>query len=46
MKSMLDDRCCNTCTHTPGNPCPDLLMCLTYYQCFNYSAKKRMKQAS
>jgi hypothetical protein len=23
-----------------------LLMCLTYYQCFNYSAKKRMKQSS
>jgi hypothetical protein len=23
-----------------------LLMCLTYYQCFNYSAKKRMKQTS
>ena len=23
-----------------------LLMCLTYFQCFNFSAKKRMKQAS
>lgn len=22
-----------------------LLMCLTYYQCFNFSAKKRMKQS-
>jgi hypothetical protein len=21
-----------------------LLMCLTYFQCFNFSAKKRMKQ--
>lgn len=23
-----------------------LLMCLSYYQCFNYSAKKRMKQTN
>jgi len=23
-----------------------LLMCLTYFQCFNFSAKKRMKQSS
>jgi hypothetical protein len=23
-----------------------LLMCLTYFQCFNFSAKKRMKQAN
>ena len=23
-----------------------LMMCLTYFQCFNFSAKKRMKQAS